>query len=313
VLLRVGPDGLRLKVRNGSSTLISRIRDVRIESRETVRVGVPLRLLVAAVRRLQGEIRLRVSSTELEVSDSLGNYTLRGSDPERSPNSPKRGARFLMSLPGTVLAGMLDSVVGAAARRGILSVLQIEARDGRVRVVATDGHRLHIAETGNPSDSTTPCFDPVQAAREMVRMCSRWVNLVQLSESNNSIFLEAGDRVLIVENVASPYPGFEAEVPPDVECPVIFPDVDVLVRIVREAGVIGEGKPTAMTIVGSRGRISFASSHENLGAFSRSYDSADAIGGAPVSVSRVASTFLQPWDRSRNSGQRRWFAISRGA
>jgi hypothetical protein len=44
---------MRLTGRDGSSTLISRIRDVRIESREAVRVVVPLRLLLGAVCRLE--------------------------------------------------------------------------------------------------------------------------------------------------------------------------------------------------------------------------------------------------------------------
>jgi hypothetical protein len=118
----------------------------------------------------------------------------------------------------------------------------------------------------------------------MVKMCSRWVNLVHLSENDNSIFLEAGDRLLIVEKAASRYPAFEAEIPPDVECPVTFPDVDALVGIVRQAEVIGEGKSAEITIGRSRGRIQFVSNHELLGAYSRGYNSADAIEGAPVAV-----------------------------
>jgi hypothetical protein len=143
----------------------------------------------------------------------------------------------------------------------------------------------------------------------MVKMCSRWVNLVHLSESENSIFLEAGDRVLMLEKGAGPYPAFEAEIPPDVECRVTLPDVDVLVGIVRQAGVIGEGKSAAIMIDRGRGRISFASNHERLGSYCRGYDSADATEGAPVAVN--GDYLLAALGPLSNSGQREQFVTSR--
>jgi hypothetical protein len=71
----------------------------------------------------------------------------------------------------------------------------------------------------------------------------------------------------MVEKAARPYPALEAEIPPDVGCPVTFPDVDVLVSILRQARAIGEGKSAAITIERSRGRISYASHHELLGRY----------------------------------------------
>ena len=99
---------------------------------------------VVTVRKAQDEAYVRLGAGGREVSIPTRGY---------SPVAPTEPRVHVLSVPGDVLAHLLarTTYAMAGASREDLGVLHLAGQEGRLSLVATDGHRLAIASIAAPS------------------------------------------------------------------------------------------------------------------------------------------------------------------
>lgn len=87
----------------------------------------------------------------IEITSGKSRYKVVGLSPEEFPALPTRGEGETWSIDGALLKGMLDKVsfaMSADETRFNLNGVFVDAgaREGALRMVATDGHRLSVVE-----------------------------------------------------------------------------------------------------------------------------------------------------------------------
>lgn len=91
-----------------------------------------------------------------EISSGAAHYKLVGMAPEEYPRLPRDDAGSLTPISGATFLEMIRKVsyaISTDETRYILNGVYFEPRDGgRIRMVATDGHRLSMVERESPGD-----------------------------------------------------------------------------------------------------------------------------------------------------------------
>lgn len=110
------------------------------------------RKLYEMVRELpEGEIKIKsLDNNWIELVSGKARFRIVGMDPREFPEmkDPPAGSTTALKMSSMVLAGMFDrtifAVSGDDGRPNLNGVFVQRAEDGRLRMVATDGHRLSM-------------------------------------------------------------------------------------------------------------------------------------------------------------------------
>ena len=98
----------------------------------------------------------KMANNHVELSSGAAHYKIVGMAAEEFPKLPKEDASHLVKISGTTLLEMIRKTQYAISNdetRYILNGVLFEPREeGKVRMVATDGHRLALVERDLPGD-----------------------------------------------------------------------------------------------------------------------------------------------------------------
>lgn len=182
-------------------------------------VLLPARYLVDIVRRLpEGEVSLTYDAAAEQVFVAAGSsrfelFTLPAAD---FPAVKPAGAVALARIPELTLRTLIQQVTFAAARDGLRQLLTsvlLSFKQGQLRVVATDGHRLALAEAaveleGPPGDYLVPARN----LEELARLAGGGSE-VQLAAAANQLIFTVGESMLVSRLVEGKYLPYESVLP----------------------------------------------------------------------------------------------------
>src|SRR4029453_11919439 len=150
-----------------SGTLLVAATDleVGVRSSSPAKVAKPGALTVSArklydiVRELPDEpVNLQATANSyLEIQCGRARFSLAGASSEESPSLPEFPSDRLVRLPAAVLSVMIERTIYAASvdetRYNLNGAyIEVDASVGRFRMVATDGHRLALAERSSGTE-----------------------------------------------------------------------------------------------------------------------------------------------------------------
>jgi DNA polymerase-3 subunit beta len=182
---------------------------------------VPAKKLLELVRKLpREELRIDAKDLNLTIASKAGRFRFLCIRPDEFPATPTVPADAVITLDPDVLDRLVRRTVYAVSTdesRPALNGALMQVKDGELRVVATDGHRLARA-TYKPDRSIAPSLKndvilPLKALNALSRLIPGASGPVEISLSRNHARFGLGGTTLITKLIEGPFPNYEQVIP----------------------------------------------------------------------------------------------------
>ena len=165
---------LLLEQRDGKLTITgtrgSETRVVRIDSDlPTMRVAVNAKLLQQQLSGLSGVLKITDLGSKLRLQAEKRTFEIATESADVFPQTPEvQGKNSITFVDAAILADLLDRTSYAASddfTRPMINGVQLELEPGKVRAIATDGHRMAVCVRDVKHDMTAKVLVPLGGAR----------------------------------------------------------------------------------------------------------------------------------------------------
>src|SRR5262249_16899290 len=115
-----------------------------------------------------------------------------------------------------IFSRFIPRVIHAAGQEGsryALNGAKLEITNERIRMVATDGHRLALIEHEWRFDAEVDVIVPKKSLVELGKLCAGGDGLLRIGKSDNHIHFEFGKRRITACLLAGQYPDYSAVLP----------------------------------------------------------------------------------------------------
>jgi DNA polymerase-3 subunit beta len=205
---------------SGTDMEVELIAAVKAEVKAEGEITLPARKLVDIVRALPDGVTIGVTADgdKATVSSGRSRFTLATLPATEFPATDQVETLEAVKIQEVKVKGLLEKTAFAMANQDVryyLNGLLFEFRDGRLRTVATDGHRLAICDLDSEVavSSDRQLIVPRKGVMEMVRMLGDSENEVELAIGKNHIRLVRGRTVLTSKLIDGRFPDYEAVIP----------------------------------------------------------------------------------------------------
>ena len=214
VLLEATKQGLRL---SGTDLDIAVGTSVAADVDTEGAVTLPAKKLVDIARELpSAPIRITaVGEQRVSIECGRSRFKLLGLPREEFPSFPAVKFDGAWKAAAGVVQKMVGHVAFAASTeesRPILNGVLWELRPDRMRMVATNGHRLAKMDVPASGGSTADLIVPPKALEQIRRLFNADAE-VQVARSDNHIGFRAGSKVVYSRLIEGPYPNYEQVIP----------------------------------------------------------------------------------------------------
>ena len=189
-------------------------------------VAVPARKLLDICRGLpdDAEIQCRQEGNQTKIQSSRSRFTLSVLSADDWPHLDEVEGGDTISIPENTLKSLLDRTHFAMAQQDVryyLNGLLLALRSDRVRCVATDGHRLALADAEIDIDvsEATQAIIPRKGVTELVRLLGNSDAEIRLMLSNKHLRLQLPGLNFTTKLIDGRFPDYERVIPaqPDQE------------------------------------------------------------------------------------------------
>ncbi|MFT0892926.1 DNA polymerase III subunit beta [Pseudochelatococcus sp. G4_1912] len=193
--------------------------DIEMDGRITA-PGGPLHDIV---RKLSagGQITLDATGSQLRVQSGRSRFLLQMLPPDDYPGEDLAPLPYGFRLPGSGLTQLISKTkfaISTEETRYYLNGIYLHPadRDDKtfLRAVATDGHRLALADITLPEGAAElpGIIVPRKAVMEIAKICEG-ADYVEIAASNNRLRIEAGNTALTTKLINGTYPDYQRVIP----------------------------------------------------------------------------------------------------
>ncbi|OHV08919.1 DNA polymerase III subunit beta [Kushneria phosphatilytica] len=218
VLLEVSGNELSLTGTDLEVELIGRVEPSSVE--EEGSATVPARKLMDICKSLpdQSEITLSVEEGRALLRSGRSRFTLSTLPAAEFPNIEESEQRSELTLNRGTLKHLIDSTSFAMAQQDVryyLNGMLIELREGLVRTVATDGHRLAVCEREVELEMSEPqrLILPRKGVIELSRLLDDSEEPITLRLGTNHLRASTGAFTFTSKLVDGKFPDYERVIP----------------------------------------------------------------------------------------------------
>jgi DNA polymerase-3 subunit beta len=238
-------------------------------------VTASARKLFEIVRELPDEpVQLTVNpNAYLEIRCARSRFTLAGTAATEFPTLPSLAPETMGRLQAPVLASMIDRTMYAAStdetRYNLNGVYFEVVEDGaRLRMVATDGHRLAVAERAIGAETTglvSGVILPRKALAELKRLVDEEdADEIELGFEGNSALARKGDVTLVMRLVEGEFPNYRQVLPKSTQHRITL-DSEVLAHAVRRVSLVSIERSKAIRVELGAGVLRVSSTNPDVG------------------------------------------------
>ena len=215
-LLEADNDQLRI---TGSDMEVEMVGHANAEVAQSGAVTVPARKLVDICKALpeSTKISVQLNGEKLALHAGRSRFTLATLPATEFPSSDAGGETEQFSVPEERLRWLIEKAAVAMANQDVrhyLNGLYFEFKEGLLRAVATDGHRLALAEIEAPiSGDVRSLILPRKGVLELSRMLSTDDEPVMLSLGRNYLRAQRKNLSLTSKLIDGRFPDYEAVIP----------------------------------------------------------------------------------------------------
>jgi DNA polymerase-3 subunit beta len=259
VLLHANVNGLRA---TATDTEVAYIADLAANVERPGEIAVDAGNLFQIVRSLSDPtLHLKIGQGQrLEVVSGRSHFRLPGLPPDEFPSLPAVDARDAAHLAARDLRRLVDqtsfSVATDDARYG-LNGAHVEAiGEGRLRVVATDGHRLAASEASFEGKlAISPrMLVPRKAMAVLRKLLDGPDEVLELSFGEGAIRLTRPGQILWFRLLDGEFPDYRAVVPGDGKHRITL-SRDALIGALKRVGILVQERSRAVKFVFEDGEV----------------------------------------------------------
>ncbi len=217
ILLEATGDGIRM---SGTDLDVAVRVQVPAEVTEKGSITAPGKKLQEIARELPDEpVQVTARGDHLEITCGRSHFKINGLPSEEFPSLPDVDFESGWTVSGTDLQNLIARTAFAVSTeesRPILNGVLWELREGTMRMVATNGHRL--ARMGvKATAGTLPSSDLIvpPAALQQVQRLFKDEETVQVSKGGNHLGFQAGSTEVYTRLIEGSYPNYEQVIPKD--------------------------------------------------------------------------------------------------
>ena len=231
-------------------------------------VTLPARKLLEIVRELPSAAIRVTSSGEQRVSLECGRsrFKLLGIPKDEFPSFPPVSFERSWSVASTDLQKLVHHVSFAASTeesRPILNGVLWEQRGDRMRMVATNGHRLAKMDVPISGGGTDDFIVPPRAL-EQVRRLFGPSDEVEIAKSDNHLGFRGGSTQVYTRLIEGPYPNYEQVIPRENDKSATV-DKEALSAALRRVGVVASDQTHRVRLAFTSAVLKFSVSTPDLG------------------------------------------------
>ena len=254
VLLRCDQNSLTATATDMELELTAR---VNLEVEQPGETTVPARKLLDICRSLPQQTILTVAleKERAVVRAGRSRFALSTLPAKDFPASDILDGEGRFSLKQGEFRGILELTHFAMAHQDVryyLNGLLLEIGKGRLRAVATDGHRLAVADVaveGADGDGRSVIV-PRKGVMELLRLLSVGDELVELSLGGVAAQLDVGDVRVVTKLIDGRFPDYERVIPPEDKCDKhIVVDREGLRQSLQRVAILSNDKYRAVRVV----------------------------------------------------------------
>ncbi len=242
-----------------------------IEGRGGLRLAVNAKHLYDIVREApQEEIRMAKSDAlGVEVSSGKARFKIVGMNPDDYPQIPKVDSRTEIPMEADALSEMVENTFYAVStdetRYTLNGLYFTQGKEDRLRVVATDGHRLSYSE--RPVEKWKPAkglLVPRKGIQELKKLLAEGLGELLFSHDEKTVRFRRGPVTLLVRLIEGEFPAYEQVIPQKLDR-IASIDRDLLVGAMRRASILATTEGRGVRFGFSPNLLEVTSSHPDVG------------------------------------------------
>lgn len=276
-------------IRTGESGIEIVATDLEVGIKETIDANVKKEGAVTLSARKLFEIVKEVPADELSLKKKDNNwveirsgksvFNMVGIDPEDFPSFPSYEDVEFMALHVSVLRGMIEKTIiavsGDETRYNLNGIFFQGAGDGKIRMVATDGHRLAVAERDVDGQqikiSEKGHIIPRKGVQEFKKLIEEEQGTVLLGFQDSRAILKVGRVVAIARLIDGEFPDYRPVIPGAAEFPVTV-NRQEFIRSLRRVSILSDEKTRGVKFNFSRDGLIISTTNPGIGEAKESLD-----------------------------------------
>lgn len=243
-----------IAIRNNELTLTATDLEVELSTQASIEgqgeaeFTVPARKLVDICKALPdgAGLTMEFDGDKAVLRSGRGRYTLGMLPAQDYPSIEPSAASETLELPVGVLKRLIDKTQFAMAQQDVryyLNGLLLEIRPGRVRAVATDGHRLALCDAPFDGDTAgdVQVILPRKAVIELGRLLDDSDAAARLEISSSHLRVHLGKTSFTTKLIDGRFPDYE-RVMPSGETSMMLADRDQLRQALARTAILSNEK-----------------------------------------------------------------------
>jgi DNA polymerase III subunit beta len=259
---------------------------------------IPAKKLLELVRLLpEGEIKVKLLENHwVEVVSDRKKYKLVGMAKENFPALPAM-PHTLVKIPAATLESLIAKTkfaISMEESRYTLNGGLLILKPDTVAMVATDGHRLALAETDQKLtglNGEVKVLVPKKAMDEVEKLAAAAVedSAIEFAKDESHLFFQVGHRLLISRILTGQFPNYEAVLPRDNNKQVVL-ERGELADAVRRVSQLADQRSHAVKLSVSNEGVEFSASSPEYGEAKESIEK--EYKGDPIAIGFNSSYML---------------------
>lgn len=191
-----------------------------VDSSEDGEITVPARKWFDLVRALPDGVKIdvQVKGDRVVMHAGRSRYTLASLPADEFPTTDEIEVTDKVALPEGSFRRLLERTAFAMANQDVryyLNGLLLDLRDGELRCVATDGHRMAMSETRleAPVKGKRQLIIPRKGVTELLGLFESGEDMVTIEFSTNHIRVRRGEVTFTSKLIDGSFPDYEAVIP----------------------------------------------------------------------------------------------------
>lgn len=247
---------------------------VPAEVRDEGTVTVSAKKLFEIVKEVPTEtLSLRKKENNwIEISSGKSVFNMVGIDPEDFPSFPSYDEVELMEIGNETLKEIIEKTAVAISsdetRYNLSGAFFEDLGDGKIRVVATDGHRLAVSEKeisgGGLDIKENGCIVPRKGVLEFKKMTEEAGGTVRLGFKDNRAILKKGNLVIVVRLIEGEFPDYRQVIPKISENIIKINRVE-FIKGLRRVSILSDEKTKGVKFVFNGRTLTLSTNNPGLG------------------------------------------------
>lgn len=255
--------------------------EIGVRGHQTAEVEEEGSITVSARKLYDITKELTAESVELQAKDEAilelrsgrALFSLAGAPASEYPEMPSVKAEKLVRIPALVLADMIDRTIYAAStdesRYNLNGVcFEVEKKEQKIRMVATDGHRLSLATRAageGIEELTNGVIIPRKGLAELRRLAEEEdADEIEIGFEGNSALVRKGGVTLAMRLIEGEFPSYQQVLPQNFEVQVNV-GTEALLKALKRVALVSAERSRAIKFLLSPGTLTISATNPDLG------------------------------------------------